>query len=284
MTKIVSTEFSKPHAKVVALNTLDAVRGYAKELYKRNPLVKLEYSIMELDELESRIKGNSNPLRTSLEVDAHFHQITHEIVNFSPQISTQLAQFWKAHLEVASMAESNSKPYIIMGYIDDNQKQILKVDERYHQVADRIRINQNDEITVYALFYVHILRTEIIEYNFLKQFREMLTDFELSQKYDAEEIFSANNKIRKGRGWKTDARAIRDALSHNKYELFFTDDDWKIHFKNNEEGYNYDKVFKKEDFFRFQSDTDILYRSTLMLVLDLISRTIIKQHLLQAPF
>jgi len=280
MTKVISTEFSKSHAKIVALNTLDAVRGYAKELYKRNPLVKLEYSIMELDELESRIKGNSNPLRASIEVDAHFHQITHEIVNFLPQISSQLAQFWKAHLEVATIAESNSKPYTIMGYIDDNQKQILEVDERYRIVSDRIRINQNDEIAVYSLFYIHILRTEIIEYNFLKQFKEMLIDFELNEKYDAEEIFSANNKISKGNVWRTDARAIRDALSHNKYELTFTDSDWKIHFHNNEEGYNYDKIFKKEDFFRFQTDTDILYRSTLMLVLNLISRTVIKQHLL----
>ncbi len=281
MTKIISTKMPRSHAEAVALSTLDTVRGFAHNLYEKRPDFHLNTAIMELDVLDQRLRGLSSPLRNQLEVDEHFAVVTQEIVNFSPAISTQLNEFWDAHLEIASLAESSDNAYGIMKYADDNQKKILDIDKRYTNVTNRVNKDPNDEITIYGLFYLHILKTEVIEYAYIEQFKELLRDFNLSKRYDAEEIFSATSKISKGKVWKTEARAMRDCITHNKYELQIDDSSWNILFDNQEDGYNYVKTFSRNEFLQFENETDLLYRSTLMLILRIISGTLIKQHLLQ---
>lgn len=274
-----SSKLARSKAERVALGALNNVREFANELYKRKDTIELQNAILELDELEHRIKGTSNRLRREIEVDAHFEQVTNQILNFTPEISPQLRNFWNAHMEIATIAASNDRSYIPMKYAEDNQEKILLVNDRYEKVVDRMNKDPDDEIHIYSLFYGHILRTEVIEYSFVKQFRELLTDFGLTSKYDPEEIFSVTDKVRIDKDWRTDAREIRNALSHNEFELDFSKSPWEIRFDNKKSKFK--KTFNRSEFLKFNNHTDLLYRSTLMVIFGLISRTVIKQHLLQ---
>lgn len=277
--RIESGQISKSDAIKIALGTLNLVRDFAKELHKRKNTLQMENAIAELDELELRITGDSSPLQKNIEVDAHYQPVTNEIINFSPNLSSQLNKFWEAHIEIATIAESTGKSYMPMKLAEENREKILAVNEKYLKIAEVVRRDPNNEISMYALFYIHVLRTEVIEFSFIQQFKDLLTEFGLTGKYDPEEIFSATNKIGKNNEWKTDARAIRDALAHSKYEIDFIKSPWEIHFKNTKK--HFDKIFDRHEFLQFYYDTDILYKSTLMLIFGLITRTIIKQHLIK---
>jgi len=273
-----SSKISKSQVISVALGALNIIREYANELYQRKQTAELQNAILELDELEQRIQGKSKPLKTELEVDAHFQQVTNQILDFTPEISSQLHSFWNAHIEIATLAATSGRSYMPMKYAEDNREKILKVNERYTKVVEKMNKDPNDEISIYALFYVHNLRTEVIEHSFVAQFKELLTGFNLLAKYDPEEIFSVVSKVGKGKDWRTDARAVRDALSHNKFELVFSGSTWEIQFNNKKHGFK--KTFTRSEFIQFNNHTDLLYRSTLMLIFGLIARTVIKQHLL----
>lgn len=96
--------------------------------------------------------------------------------------------------------------------------------------------------------------------------------------YDPEDIFSATNKVCKGNEWRTDARAIRDALSHNKYVFEHNDISWKVIFDNTEYGYNFKKTFTNSEFYQYMNNTDAIYRGSIMLLNAFISMILIKQH------
>ena len=85
----------------------------------------------------------------------------------------------------------------------------------------------------------------------------------------------------KGNGWKTDARAIRDALSHNKYTLDVNDNSWTITFDNTEFGYDFHKSFTHSEFYKYMNHTDTIYRGSMMLLYAFISMILIKQHCIE---
>jgi len=141
------------------------------------------------------------------------------------------------------------------------------------------------------LFYVHILRIESIEYSFVSDFKETLRKYGLEKNFDADEIFSVKKKVQKGWGknkktgrkqrkWRTDGRAIRDCLGHNLYDLDFTKKPWKIKFKGTKKGFEYKRSFNRDSFIRFMNDTDLLYRTSLMLLFTIFTLTLCKQHLM----
>lgn len=285
---VVTSRLPKQQAKKLVLDLLDIVITYAEELSQLKPSYNMLNTIREMKSVEDDVKNNI-PLKFSIVVDAKFLLLTNQIINFRSSISWNLKQFWEAQIDMMEISATSKKHYEPTKQAMANKDKILEVNARYEKTAKRYAKNQNDEVLLYALFYNHILKTETIEHSLLKQFKETLVYFALSKNYDAERIFSVTDKIQKGwkkkkgkkiKVWRTDARAIRDCLGHNLYKLNFQKDPWKVHFKSTRKGFEYDKIFTKNSFTKFMNDTDLLYRSSLMLLFHIVALTIIKQHLL----
>ena len=56
---------------------------------------------------------------------------------------------------------------------------------------------------------------------------------------DIQELLSVNSKVQKGNDWKSDTRAIRDAVSHAQFTINNISKGHMVHFKNMEDGYNF---------------------------------------------
>ena len=279
---VTSTDLSVEDAKNYGIGAINLVKEFVINLNEKNPTADRDLAIGELDEIISRIEGNSNPLRNNMDVDAHFMLAIKEIIHCRPAITNQLKKFWDAHLKIAEKAVEQEKSYSIMDMADQNREKIINIDERYRGLARLIGKDKVDDIPIiFAIFYIHLLKTEVIEYSFVLQLNELLNEFELNEVFSAEEIFSATTKIRKGNLWKTDARAIRDALGHNKYDLEIKNDSWNVKFHNCEQGYNFSKTFTGMEFRTFMTDTDYIYRCSMMILFAFSGMTVIKQHCLK---
>lgn len=279
---VTSRELSSTFARDIAIKSLDLVKTYLENLNSHEYRVKRETAIMSLEELKLRVMGKSAPLTHYRQSDILIVTAVDQIICIQKDVSSKLRHFWMAHTNMSALAESQKKKYQPQQFFDENRKKILEVDNRYQDLTEIISKDKTDDVKrAFSIFYIHILKTEVIEYSFLEQFKNLLKEFNLTQKYDAEDIFSATNKVLKGNEWKTEARAIRDALSHNKYTLEVKDSSWKIIFDNSENGYDFKKTFTNLEFYKYMNDTDIIYRGTMMLINAFISMVLIQQHCIE---
>jgi len=274
----ITGNFSKERARIEALGVLEIVDDYLKELDRLYPSFNLKFSSAFLGKIKLIIKGILPPFVQQREVDFILQSVTDQIIGIRPNVSGKLRQFWNAHLEMAEISERTGSLYAPVQLINQNREEILKIADKYNVVVSRFSQNTNDEINLFALFYIHILKIDVIEYSFVKQFRDLLGDFNLRTQYDPEEIFSAGTKIRRNRQWRTDGRAIRDSLAHNMYTIEFANNSWVIEFDNRTSGYNFVRRIPKDEFLTLFVDLDFLYRSSLILVFDMVLSTLIKQH------
>lgn len=277
-----SKELTPDFAKDTAVQYINVVKTYLENLNSREYSLDRETSIIGLEELTLRLTGKSSPLTHYRQSDILITLAVKQIILTRKDVSSKLRNFWMAHMRMADLAESQNKTYQPQQFFDKNRKKILEVDKRYQDLAELVSKDKPDDVMkAYSVFYIHILKTEMIEYSFLEQFKIILKEFNLIQEYDPEDIFSATNKVRKGSEWRTEARAIRDALSHNKYTLEVNDSSWKITFDNTESGYNFHKAFTNSEFYEYMNNTDTIYRGSMMLLTAFISMALIHQHCIE---
>ena len=143
---------------------------------------------------------------------------------------------------------------------------ILKADEIYQKVVKSVNSNPTEDSLIYAIFYNLITLVETAEFAFRKNFEDLLTTYNLNSKYDAKKIFSIDGKVPMYSEFRTDGRAIRDALGHFKFDIKKIDGDTEIKFEYTEDGYNFKRVFKKIDFLEFVQNTYLLYKTQGFLV------------------
>lgn len=277
-----ASSLSKSQAEKTALDCIAIVKEYLDGVNQISPALTIELAKGELEELEDRIRGKSNVLKTNAEVDAHFTPAINITINHFQDIKNNLQKFWNAHMDALEDSHNSGRQYNAMKYAMENKEKILEVDSRYREVVEQYKKNQDDKTTIYALFYVHILKTETLEHAFIKQFKEILSNFNIINNYDPEEIFSATQKYTKSNGWRTDARAIRDCLGHNLFKLDFNGRQFnKISFTATRQGLEFQEIFTRNEFIQFLNNTDLLYRGTMQLLFIITGLVLIKQHLLQ---
>jgi len=286
-TFVTSSTLSKPVAKTATLSLFEIIIPFAHELEKIKPSPPIQTAIKQL--IREKIKIQNNTVLNPSVLDTEFAYFVKQIINFRSSISSNLQQFWDAQIDMMDISDKKNKPYNPAKYAMENKKTILVVNSRYEKAAIKFSKNLDNEVLLYSLFYAHILRIETIEYSFLADFKDSLKNFGLLKKYDAEKIFSVKRKVKKGwiidkktkkmkKAWRTDGRAIRDCLGHNAYDLDFSKDPWKIKFKSTKKGYEYNKSFNRDSFVSFMNNTDLLYRSSLMMLFTIFTLTLCKQH------
>jgi hypothetical protein len=112
------------------------------------------------------------------------------------------------------------------------------------QIVEAV-LNQRPKniLAIISFLLVLIIRVEAHEYEIKNMIKTARKYTKIN--YDIEELLSVNSKVQKGNGWRSDVRAIRDAVSHAHFTVNNVSNGYTIHFKNTEEGYNFDRIFSE---------------------------------------
>lgn len=175
-----------------------------------------------------------------------------------PQISSQCRDYWNAWREV--FEKISPLPVDMRQKVDAYIADMEEIDTMYKAVINA-NPNSND-VALYGVFYMHILKRERIEYAMMSDldtFKEHISEFDLVN------MFSTGEKVKKGSKFVTHGNAIRDSLAHKKFKIFVNNGIRYIHFGNNEHGYDFLEEWKIDDFLHYIQSTDFLYRTMFTL-------------------
>ena len=104
-----------------------------------------------------------------------------------------------------------------------------------------------------ALCQYHVSVTETIDYSLLNGIKTGDT----GKNRDLADLFSVTGKVERNGGHTTEARAIRDAVSHSKFKL--SSSPHGIEFKNMERGYDFRRRYTLEEFSQYVKTQTRLY-------------------------
>jgi len=219
--------------------------------------------------------GNSDYL-TKIEEMKEFQarsQLTHDLIhelskdvsssmaNAYPELEKQLRAYWNAWAKI--FTDHRPEPINIREKTAEYMEHMDEVDSMYKEI-----LNQNpqtDVVSLYALLFVHILKTEKIEYPMRLDLSKHLGS---EHQFDLEEIFSAGEKIsntKSDTGFKTRGRATRDAIAHKKFRIQEKEGQKQIVFENTDHGYNFRESFTVDGFIDYIQMTDMLFRMMFMM-------------------
>lgn len=262
--------------KRLCIRELEGIVRFGADIEKQSCNSGFIHPLAKIEELKKQLENANSPFLSRDEIENYLKPILIQIQVWNPQNKKQLAKFWNAYMEIGNKANEDPDGFLYnpRELVDENLKKIENVNHIFLYCHDKFQGNFKEQSFLYALFYAHILKTETLEYSMQEQLDYLLNKFKLSSKYDSNEIFSSFSKISKGKGFRTDARAIRDTLSHYQYDVDFSDP-IRIKFHNHQKGYAFDKSFTKDEFVSYLQNTDSLYKSQLNLLRLWISTAVI---------
>jgi hypothetical protein len=235
----------------------------------------------KLRNLGNTIRSASGPCFSAAEIE--------EIENFSNHLSSnqdyinhyfvhqgflpKLQIFWKLRQAIISTGEVTK---IILWRLSEQDifrndlnkvnysiKRAFEVTKTTNYIIEAILSNRAlNFLLLTSILLAFIIRVEAHEY----EIEHIITNANkyTNMNYDIQEMLSVSSKVQKG--WKSDTRAIRDAISHAHFTIREVKKDYIIHFKNTEQGYNFDKAFTKIDMPLFYQDYDrLIIIQTLLL-------------------
>lgn len=260
-------EMSFEEQKKLCLVELNGIINFGINVEKQLRNSGFLHPVAKIMELKERIEKTESRFLSRKEIDDYCIPMLNQLIVWNKQNQNQLEKFWKACMEIGNKSSEDQSDFLYnpREMFDENIKKIQSANSLFLYCHDKFQENSKEKSFIYALFYAHILKTETWEYSMKKQLDKLLAKFNLSRKYDSAEIFSSFAKIPKGKGFRTDARAIRDSLAHYQYEIDFSDT-LKIKFHSSQDGYSFDKTFTKEEFLSYLQNTDNLYKSQLNLI------------------
>jgi len=245
----------------------DYVIGFYKILERGRPGIGFVEPMKSLDELKVMLENStSEPFLDRSQIEKHCLPMVNQMIHWNGNYESQLSQFWRAYIDIS---ERSTDPlgfrYNPRELLDENIRKIEEANAIFNHCYSRFEDNPTDKTVLYALFYAHILKVETVEYSLKTQLEQLLKKFNIFNKYDTAQIFSVRNKIPKKNEFRTDVRAIRDALTHHKYTLEDSNT-VTIHFINDKNGYNFNQKYTSDEFLQFMADTELLYRSQINLI------------------
>jgi hypothetical protein len=223
------------------------------------------------ENLRNIIESASGPCFTSDQMDgiekfAHHICCYQDYVNsyFKHPMLPKLQEFWKFRQAIIS---SGKVMNIILWRIDkvgnsqnalNELKRSIERDSRVLTITENIVNSIPPErpvsiLSISGILLALIIRVETHEYeieNMIKHAKKYVNPFS----YDIREMLTINSKVLKGKEWKTDTRAIRDAVSHANFTINSHDGVSEVHFNNTEKGYSFKKIFTAEQVMFFYQD------------------------------
>ncbi|MHA1690320.1 MAG: hypothetical protein ACTSU7_01655 [Candidatus Heimdallarchaeaceae archaeon] len=221
-------------------------------------LMKWEQALRLIEFTLSRKSAPFNCEKEITEID-RFGSV---IVNLIPGLENQLHDFWNLWFDAIEEWNKNPDQYEEYNWWSlDTEKvsQLENSDKMAEDLVDAIKDSPRNLSHIHALLTSHVSRVESAEYVLVEIIKDTITTFSLSS-YDPYQMCSVRDKVEKGNKWKTDVRAIRDAISHSKYKIVDNNQDCEIIFSNNEQGYNFNWNFECSEFIRFFDKHTCLYK------------------------
>lgn len=195
-------------------------------------------------------------------------EFAQQLIEGSDPHRERLRSFWNLMEEVG---EIESRGDGIGGYeprrlILEHADRMSEADDVARGVVNAARGSENATAEVAALLLAHQVRVESIEYPIRKTIEETIETYDLGTRYDPCEMCSVEEKVEKGNEWRTDVRAIRDAVGHAHFRVDADDDPWSVHFENTGHGYDFARSYQRGEFHAFFDSHTILYKIQLQLV------------------
>jgi len=273
------TDFSFSEAKEFASFYCSRVASFAENWNSTIPnSMPLQWAI-ELRVLESKIKNSTGKCLSNDEIQLLWN-FAHYLIDFKPEIQPQLLSFWNLYHDVfKKLANNKSHPgYSVRNFIIEVFPRINRADRLAEKITVETNENRSSMLVPVSLLLIHVIRTETIEHAFLKQINDAIRTFNLSKKYDAEAMCSIAEKIKQRGNWRTDIRAIRNAIAHGCFSINFTNDKWELDISNEETGSTFNKRFTSKEFKEFFNLATLLFKIQWHLLIILTLLTILATH------
>lgn len=274
------TEYTFHEAKKAATERLSILAKFAESLYDRFHDQALFEWVITLRTIEARITKASGRCLSDSEIK-QIWGFGQELIRGNPYLNPQLSQFWNLYHDIFKKLRSteSSPGYALGGVIAQLRSRIKRADTLAESIVSAARSQVFNVLSPAAFLLVHVVRTETVEYALRKQFKDAVKRHGLESKYDVKAMCSIESKVEKGAEWRTDVRAIRDAIAHGWFKICLLENDWAIEFDNDEEGYSFHKRFSRKEFTKFFDLHTLLYKIQLHLLIILELLPILTTHL-----
>lgn len=265
-----------------ASQAIDLAIRHLESIYNMILEIDLLKFIIDLSVFNERIKKAEIPIFTDKEISDIIGSAIGIIATWNPVLVKQLSKFLEAHLEIGKISGSDPSlpPYAPLKYAEADFNRLVNAHNEYVDLIKNFNTPQITETQLKALLLGYMAKMETVGYAFEKQFSELIQTYSLQQKYDVEEIFSINNKVQRNTIFETDSKAIRDSISHYRYQIIPLANSWEIRFSNNKDGYNYNQNFSYNDFIKFLDNNHKLYISQLLIVMLIGASSYLKKYLM----
>jgi len=227
-------------------------------VHERTKNPHLMVHISDLRRIRNQIQNNTKDFSPN-EVAKIFLDILQIIIGWNERIENQLYLLWDAYTEITKISNQNKVPFSPAKKFSENVEKILQTHSIYEDIILESKKIKSEKTYFYSLFYFHIANTETLG-------NALLKEFHLEKDYDPFTIFSVKTKIPRGESFDTDIRTIRNALAHFNYKIIKEKNYWKIKFSMNDYGYNFNKLFTRNEFVKFLDDGYSLLESQLALI------------------
>jgi hypothetical protein len=264
----------------------------AKFMQNMNDLLPSKVSLnwaIELQTLAERVKKASNPCLHENDVKQVWN-LAQQLICANPDTTKQLALFWNFYEDLKKILISNPKAvgYAPQWKLDKLRDKIKNADSLAERLVSE-GMKKPSFVFSTALLLAHVIRTESIEYPILYQLDKTIKKYKSLQKYDSVLMCSVKYKVVKYDEklehdvWKSDVRAIRDAIAHAHFSITNNGTDDLIEFDNNEKGYHFTESFTLKEFHHFFDTHTVLYKFQMLLLYIIELLPVLTTHLLKKP-
>ena len=253
---------------IVPLQGARGVSGYSDVI----ELMKWEQALRMI---EYKVTMSSNPFHCDREAKEVF-TFGLNLINLFPPLEKQLQDFWNLWHDAFKLWRQSPNQYQDFNWWNveaDLHQRMEETDAMVEEVVTSVVNDPQNLLVAHALLNAHVARTESIEYVMKKILDRAIHTFGLSNKYDSTWLCSVKSQIQKGEDWRSDVRAIRDAVSHKRYRVTSDQNGWKVTFSNTEGGYHFLQTYNHSDFIHFFDQHTLLYKIQIeiLIVMELLT-------------
>jgi hypothetical protein len=279
-------DYTFNEARTVAAKHLSTLASFMEDLNDRMPdKVPLDWAIT-LRTIENKVNQTSSPCLSEYDI-RQIWDLAQQLIHANPDTTTQLSQFWNLYDDLFGIlrANPNVSGYAPQWKIDELRPKIENADSLAERLVSEGGNKPSFALSI-ALLLAHVIRTESIEYPIWIQLTDIIQKYKL-QNYDAALICSVKYKVAKYNKrikqdeWRSDVRAIRDAIAHAHFSISKVGNEDMIEFNNNEEGYRFQERFTITVFHRFFDSHTLLLKFQMLLLIIIELLPILTTHFLK---
>lgn len=224
----------------------------------------------ELQALQEKVSNVSSPCLNENDAKMMW-RLAQQVISANPEISSQLTLFWNFRGELDGLESSQeAKEPAPQWNLDALRAKIEHADSLAEKLVSAAKTSPLASLN--SLLLAHVIKTNAAEHPILRRLERAVAKHEKLKKYDSAIMCSIRFKVSKYEPklkeyvWKSDVKAICDAIVHAHFSVTNNGFEDVVEFSNNERGYHFKENFTLTEFHRFFDLHTSLYRSQLLLL------------------